>query len=355
MPFVSAAVVVLILGLSVPVPPRSATPAPGSGAPATAPAGPLPTYAEAIAAAAELPAESAAALLDFVTRVPADPDAPDALWDAARLALDRLQDPALALHALDRLLAEYPDSRPATRARQRRTELEARGARSHPQALAAFLRLPDDAAALRAFLVQYPDFPDANIVRLRLVRLEPEVAVGEATAEALLADPAVGWRAGRALADERYQKGDYAGAVSAAERVDDPAGAARARRMLRAQRFGQACLLWVLLTALFLAARTSRAGRWMPVPVAVKYYLPVALVFLAMAYPMDPAFRPAMHTLVFGGAALLWVLSASPRRFPVFVRVCTHALTMAAFVYAVIFHFGVLAPLVETLKNGLQR
>ncbi len=354
MPFASAAVVFVILGLSVPVP-RSAPPGPATIAPATAPAGPLPTYAGAIAAAGELPAESAAPLLDFVTRVPADPDAPDALWDAARLALDRLQDPALALHALDRLLAEYPESRPAKRARQQRAELEARGARSHPEALAVFLRLPDDAAALRAFLAQYPDFPEANTVRLRLVRLEPEISAGEATAEALMADPAVGWRAGRALADERYRAGDYAGAVAAAERVDDPAGASRARRMLRAQRLGQACLAWVGLTALFLAARTSRAGRWRPVPGAVKYYLPVALVFLAMAYPMDPAFRPAMLTLVFGGAALLWVLSASPRRFPVLVRVGTHALTMAAFVYAVIFHFGVLAPLVETLKNGLQR
>lgn len=321
----------------------------------SAPAGAGPTYAEATALSREDAPRAVAQLLALAARTPDDPDAPEALWDAATLAVDRLRDPTLALRALDLLVSAYPESRSAARGRHKRAELESRGARTAPEALSAFLALPDDAAALRAFLEKYPGFPDANAVRLRLVRLEPDPSVGEATAQALLEDPHVGWRAGRALSDERYLLGDYAGAVAAAERADDPAGVTRGRRMLRAQRLGQACGVWVGLTFLFLGARTSRAGRWLPVPGAVKYYVPVALVFLAMAYPMDPTFRPAMHALVFGGSGLLWVLASSPRRFPRAVRIASHAFTMAAFVYAVVFHFGILVPLVETLKNGLQR
>ena len=338
------------------------------------PSAPPATYAEAVA-----PLETgdfAHAVLHlraFAEAHPDDPDAPDALWDAASVSLDRLADPRGALSALDLLVARYPDSRPAARARARRDTLNAQGARNRPDTLSEFLRLngTDDAVALQAFIDAHPDAPEAAVARLRLASLTrpgPDPA-----ADPLIDDPELGWRAGRALAEQAYRAGDYAGSLAAAEKVADESGAGRARRMLFAERAADLAAIWVGLVTLFGIARTTRAGGWLPigtppgsvgapsallsVPGAVRYFFPVALVFLAAAYPMAEAFRPAMLTVALGGTALLWVLAIQPRhpRVPRGLRALGHGATMAAFVYAAIFHFGVLPALIETLRNGVQR
>jgi len=315
-----------------------------------------PTYADAVAPAAAGDARGAAeGLLAFAAAQPSDPDAPEALWDAAALAMDRLADPRLALRALDALVAGFPGSRAGERGRARLAFLEARGIRTDPDALAAWLRLPDEPAALREFLSRHPHFPDADAVRVRLLRVDP-TARSEVDPAALQAgDPEVAWRAARAVTAAQLAAGDYEAALASAVRAADSAGEKQARRMLRYQHLARASAAWVALTVLVLFARTQRAGRWRPAPVAVRYFVPVAAALLAMAYPMDPAFRPAMWSLAVGGALLLWVLGASPRRFPRWVRALSHAFTMTAYIYAIVFHFGILPALLETLTRGLQR
>lgn len=321
-----------------------------------APVSTPPTYAEAVAPAAAGEARTAAlGLIAFALAHPDDPDAPEALWDASALALDRLLDPPLALQALDALVARHPQSRAGERARARLAFLEPRGIRSDPAAFAAWLGLTDDPAVLRDFLNRFPQFSDAGAVRVRLMRVDPTAAAELAPSTLKTDDPDVAWQAARAVTTAQLAAGNYAAALASAERAEDPAGAKQARRMLRYQRLAQGCAAWVALTVVFLFARTQRAGRWRPAPATVRYFAPVAAAFLAMAYPMDPAFRPAMWSLAVGGVLLLWVLGASPRRYPAWVRVLTHAFTMGAYAYAVVFHFGILPALLETLRTGVQR
>ena len=93
--------------------------------------GPVPGYLEAMDRVQRGEVRAGAdALAAFAVGRPEDPLAADALWDAARLYLDRLNDPAAALSMLDRLVAQYPGGRQADRARAELAWLTARRARN---------------------------------------------------------------------------------------------------------------------------------------------------------------------------------------------------------------------------------
>lgn len=169
------------------------------------------------------PAEAAAAIIAAVDRQGAY-DHLDAifLWDAARVLLDRGRDPGAAVPILRRIVRDFPDSRPAERARAALGRVEALG----PSA-AEVWALP--AADEAAFIDAHADAPLTPLVAIRHSTTLPEAA-----ALALLTghrhDRRWGWAVDREIGRRLYEEGRFIDAWRAADAAGD---AGRVRASLR--------------------------------------------------------------------------------------------------------------------------
>lgn len=151
------------------------------------------------------------------------PEDPEALWDAARSALDLRRDVDAALPLLRRLIEAHPDSRPAERARATLARVEALG----PAAAAWALPIEDEARFLAAH-------PEAEVTPL--VALRHSTALPEAEAMALLdhhrQDPRWGWVVDREIGRRLYVEGHFVDALQAAEAAGDAGRVSASLRMI---------------------------------------------------------------------------------------------------------------------------
>lgn len=215
-------------------------------------------YEDALAAP---PAEAAArlvALADGIAatpaamRVPPDPAlAADALWDAARVLLDRGRDPAAARPILERLIREHPDARPTRRAQAALARLDALGD------AAGLWALPIDAEA--AFIARHPDAEPTPLVAIRHATTLPEGAALDLLAR-FQPDSRWGWVVDRAIGRRLYAEGRYLDAWRTAGAADDSGRATASMRMMA--WWTAPWLLAVLLIAagLWWIRRRRRAG-----------------------------------------------------------------------------------------------
>lgn len=197
-------------------------------------------------------AEAAAAL----ERLDGDPEA---LWELARLHLDHLGQPDAAIAALERLVREHPDARPAERARRELAWMKIRAGQGGLDPLLALQRLPDEPAPLRDWLARHGDHPDAWMAHLRLAA---ELPADEAVAylEAHVTDADWGWLAGRERARRLYEQQRYADAWLASWRVADPVGQDRAFTKLVKWALPWAAALALALAAWWIRRRRRRAS-----------------------------------------------------------------------------------------------
>ena len=115
-------------------------------------------------------AAAAAALEQLGHELPADPFAPDALYEAAVVAEERLSDPARARALYEEVATKYPSSRLSRRARTR-ADFLARSLstgeaplREYDDILAGAVSRPraESLARMQALLVRWPDFALAD-------------------------------------------------------------------------------------------------------------------------------------------------------------------------------------------------
>lgn len=169
---------------------------------------------------------------------PAVPADPLALWDAARTALDLRRDPATARPLLERLVAEFPDSRPADRAMATLARIDALG-----DAAAAAWALPREAEA--AFVA---DRPDARLAPLVAIRHSTTLPEPEALAllERHRNNRRWGWAVDREIGRRLYEEGHFIDAWQAADAAGDTG---RVRASMRMIAWRAAPFVGVLLIA----------------------------------------------------------------------------------------------------------
>ncbi len=180
----------------------------------------------------------------------AEPADPLALWDAARTALDLRRDPATARPLLERLVAEFPDSRPADRARATLAHIDALG-----DAAAAAWALPREAEA--AFVDDRPDAPLTPLVAIRhsMTLPEPEAL---ALLERYRDHRRWGWAVDREIGRRLYEEGHFIDAWQAADEAGD---GGRVRASVRMIAWRAAPFVGVLLIAGALWWVRRRRGR----------------------------------------------------------------------------------------------
>ena len=277
--------------------------------------------------------EAVAALEAFAAARPAHPLAADALAEAAALCEARLFDPARALGLWKRLLDRYPHSRGATRAAARRDELEPAVAAGGAD-LATFERLlgeagspprPEARAQVARFLAEHPTFPFADRGLFWLGQAA-ELAGQDDEALARYAEAAgrrgpFESRAQRARAERLLQLArlDEAGAAyEALAHLSDPVAQVALREgrvavamAVRRARIARVAGIWAALAAL--AALAIGRRRLWPVPTEVRFFLPVAAIFVAAALrTRGPALR-ATAIIAAGASALIWLHAATRR------------------------------------------
>lgn len=160
------------------------------------------------------------------------------LWDEARVLLDQRRDPDAARPLLERLVADFPDSRPAERARATLGRLDALG----PAAADAWA-LPLDEEA--AFIAAHPEGELTPLVAIRHSTALPEDAA-LALLEAHRDHRRWGWAVEREIGRRLYVEGHFVDAWQAAEAAGD---AGRARASLRMMAWRAAPFAGVLLIA----------------------------------------------------------------------------------------------------------
>lgn len=370
-------------------------------------AGPTPAHARPLGAGAETaehepasfeaaldlaardPAAAVRALEQLADADPAGEDAADALHEAAQLAEERLAEPARALALYQRLLERYPNHRLALRAQARRDFL-ATGLRSGASPLAEYQDIlrsyatrprADSVARMERLIAAHPDFAHADRARLWLAesalqaddpaaaerhyREVEEHAPSTATAhEATLGRAAALLAQGRPLAArDLYQ------ALLRAPESTTRAAAGRGLDTAEQQLLRQAGFIAALLYLLgYLGAQlwTARGGLW-PLPLELKFYLPVAGLFLLAALSARDSVLPALALIACGGALVTWLAGAAGRRAlsqgtnrtstvrGAALRLVAMALAILALAYAALHATHLVDFLIETLRYGPDR
>ena len=335
------------------------------------------------------PAAAVRALERLADIAPQGEDAADALHEAAQLAEERLAEPARALALYQRLLERYPNHRLALRARARRDFL-ATGLRSGASPLAEYQDIlqgygtrPQTASVARMerLLAAHPDFALADRARRWLA--ENALQAGDpATAErhyrdveerspgmAASREAALG-RAAALLAQGRpfaarhlYQT--LLHAPEPATRAAAGRGLATTEQQLLRQAGFFVALLY-LLGYLGVQLWTARGGLW-PLPLELKFYLPVAVLFLLAALPARDSVLPALALIAGGGALLTWLAGSASRRAllqgatrtitlrSATLRLATMAFAILALAYAALHATHLVDFLIETLRYGPDR
>lgn len=329
------------------------------------------------------------ALEQLADAAPQGEDAADALHEAAQLAEERLAEPARALALYERLLERYPNHRLALRARARRDFLAA-GLRSGASPLTEYQDIlqgyaarprADSVARMERLLAAHPDFALADRARLWLAENALQAddpataerhyrdveahAPGTATArEATLGRAAALLAQGRPLAAHHLYRA-LLNAPEPAIRAAADRGRATAEQQLLLHAGFIVALLYLLA---YLGAQlwAGRGGLWPP-PLELKFYLPVAGLFLLAALPARDSVLPALALIATGGGLVTWLAGAADRRailqgadrtstpYGVVLRLIAMALAVLALAYAALHATHLVDFLIETLRYGPDR
>jgi hypothetical protein len=234
---------------------------------------------------------------------------------------------------------------------------------------------------MERLIAAHPDFAHADRARLwlaenalqaddpvtaeRYYRQVEEHAPGTATArEATLGRATALLAQGRPLAArDLYQA--LLRAPEAATRAAAGRGLATAEQQLLRQAGFIAALLYLLG---YLGAQlwAARGGLW-PLPLELKFYLPVASLFLLAALSARDSVLPALALIACGGALVTWLAGAASRRAllqgaprtialrSATLRLVTMALAILALAYAALHATHLVDFLIETLRYGPDR
>lgn len=330
--------------------------------------------------------ESAARALEALADAhPEGEFAPDALLEAAQLAEEKLGHPDRAAALYGRLVAHYPSSRLSIRARARRDFLTANLAggaaplAEYQEILLRYAARPpaESRARMERLVAEHPDFPLADDGRLWLARsdledghFESAMARFEEVERHAAPEAARSARKGRADAVLAAGHPLLARALYRSLLDGDRASAEAARAGLAATTAALVGLALFAISlaylALFLGACAWQARRGLagPLPVELKFFLPVAALFLLAAARANRPIFVATAAIALGGAAVIWLggaatigrlgrgpLSSSGR----LGRALATGMAVAAISYAAVHLTCLTDVVVETLRHGPDR
>jgi outer membrane protein assembly factor BamD (BamD/ComL family) len=333
-------------------------------------------------------ADAAAALERLGHEQPNDSFAPDALFEAAVVAEERLSDPTRARRLYDEVATKYPSSRLSRRARTR-ADFLARSLTTGEEPLreyddiiggAANRPRADSRARMEALLKKWPAFALADRALFWLgQRLAEERRWNEAMARFSELEehfPSSEWalRAKKSRADillsrghpflaraiyrELIAHGDAVARSAGHEGLSDSvAWIARAIAVV-------VCVLYLLVFAWLQVRAVVPRARLRRVPLELLYYLPVAVLFVAAALTENRAFGLATSVIAVGGAGVVWLTSlgyaARLERGPMTAgaragRIAAVTLAIFALVFLAVQVTGLTDIVIETFRSGPER
>jgi tetratricopeptide (TPR) repeat protein len=319
---------------------------------------------------------------------PADSFAPDALFEAAVVAEERLSDPARARRLYEEVATKYASSRLSRRARTR-ADFLARSLttgeaplREYDDILAGAAARPraESRARMETLLQKWPSFALADRALFWLgQRLAEERRWNEAMARYAELErrfPSSEWalRAKKSRADVLLSRGhpflaraiykDLIANGDAVARSAGHEGLSDSVSWIARSIAVVACILYLLILAwLQLRAVTPRA-RLRKLPLEVIYYLPVALLFVAAALTENRAIGLATGAIAVGGAGVVWLTSigfaARLARGPMSPaaragRIAAVTLAVLALVFLAVQATGLTDIVIETFRAGPER
>ncbi|HEX8952009.1 MAG TPA: tetratricopeptide repeat protein, partial [Polyangia bacterium] len=278
-------------------------------------------------------ADAADALERLGHEQPADSFAPDALFEAAVVAEERLADPKRARRLYEEVATKYPSSRLSRRARTR-ADFLARSLSTGEEPLRAYDDILAGAAArsraessarMVALLQKWPDFALADRALFWLgQRLAEERRWDEAIArfsELERRFPSSEWalRAKKSRADILLSRGHpfvaraiYKELVAHGDAIARSAGheglADSVSWIVRAIAV-VACILYLVVFAWLHVRAVVPRARLRKVPFELVYYAPVAALFVAAAITENRAIGVATAGIAVGGAVVVWLSS----------------------------------------------
>lgn len=350
-----------------------------------APAGERDAFYSALGQVGHDDARAGQELEALAARGPDGEFAADALIQAAEIDEQRLGKPAEALALYQRLIARYPSSRLALRARARADFLAA-NLRTGAPALAAYQDVLNQYAArgpaesvlrMERLLVEHPDFALASEARIWLARGAltagrfDEAERRYADVEARAPGTAAALEARKGRADAALSGGHPLRARAIYESLlGEPRAFADAGRVGIAacdQAIARAAAMWAALAYLlgFLAASAVAGRRTLArLPFELKFYLPIALLFVAAAATEHRAVAVATFAIAAGGALVVWLGGAATAsrlaRGPLsrgrrLARASATALAVLALGYCAIESTHLTDFVVETVRHGPDR
>jgi len=333
-------------------------------------------------------AAAAAALEALGHDAPADSFAPDALFEAAVVAEERLSDPARARRLYAEVATKYPASRLARRAATRGDFLaqslttgEA-PLRAYDEVLAGATARPraESIARMQELLQKWPDFALADRALFWLgQRLAEERRPDDAVARFAEVErrfPSSEWalRAKKARADLLLSRGHpfVARAVyRELEASSDPVarsagkeGLADSVSFLVRGLFVVLCVIYLVGFAWLHVRAVSPRARLRRVPLELTYYGPVALLFVVAAVTENRAIGIATAAIAVGGAVVVWLTSlgwaARVERGPLSPlaragRIAAVTVAVVALLFLAVQATGLTDIVLETLRTGPER
>ncbi|MGZ3407899.1 MAG: tetratricopeptide repeat protein [Polyangia bacterium] len=278
-------------------------------------------------------AAAAGALEQLGRELPNDSFAPDALYEAAVVAEERLSDPERARRLYELVATKYPSSRLSRRARTR-ADFLARSLttgeaplREYDDILASAVSRPhaESRARMEALLRKWPDFALTDRALFWLgQRLAEERRLDEASARFAEIErrfPASEWalRGKKSRADILLSRGHpfaarvlYRELMASSDPVARSAGAEgmsdSVSWILRTIAV-VVSVLYLLGFALMQLRAIRPRTRMKRLPIELFYYVPVAALFVAAALTENRAIGLATTGVAVGGGLLLWLTS----------------------------------------------
>lgn len=333
-------------------------------------------------------AAAAAALEQLGHEQPGDSFAPDALFEAAVVAEERLADPARARRLYAEVADKYPSSRLSRRARTR-ADFLARSLVSGEEPLreyddiiagAASRPRADSRARMEALLQKWPSFALADRALFWLgQRLAEERRFDEAIArfaeiERRFATSEWALRAAKSRADVLLSRGhpfvaraiyrQLLGSSDPVARSAGREGLSDSLSWIARAVFLSACIVYLVAFAWLQLRGIRPRARLRRLPVELVYYLPVAAMFVAAALTENRAIGMATLGIAAGGGALVWLTSlgfaARLERGPMSRaaragRVAAVAFAVVAVVFIAVQATGLTDIVIETFRSGPER
>jgi hypothetical protein len=279
-----------------------------------------------------------AAAVAEIERMPASPDAADALFRAARACEEKLADPPRALALYERILKELPDASVAMASERRAERLRVEVGRAGEHAekareLAAVMAAADERPAaeieqrVRALAeAAWPGAADAALWLAEWLRRTGRFAEAETQYDAVVArfpgtpQAALAARGavGAAIDGHAWDRAEsLARALPAIDAEDavvrDELITAADRGRFRARLYTTSWIALVLALLALVASLTEaavRGGRRRPAlipPVEVLFLVPAAAVLVAVSFTAHRAIAPAVLRISLVGIACAWL------------------------------------------------